>query len=110
MIRTLEETLKLNVQNELKRFREACQHMKQDASMTTGCLSWWSTNYNDYPLLSNLARIVLCVPGSQIECERVSSEAGLITAGLRNRHGDVENLDMLVFISRNAVIHTYIHT
>ena len=95
------------MQNELRRFRDACQHIKQDGSVSAGCLAWWSTNHKNYPLLASLARIVLCVPGSQIECERVFSEAGLITAGLRNRLG-VENLDMLVFISRNADIRTYI--
>ena len=53
------------------------------------------------PMLRDVARIVLGVPASQIECERVFSEAGLVTSGLRNRLG-VENLDALVVISRNV--------
>ena len=62
---------------------------------------WWRENERAFPSLAELACVVFSVPGSQIECERVFSQAGLITAGLRNRLG-AENMDMLVFISKNA--------
>lgn len=64
-------------------------------------LDWWRENERAFPSLAELASVVFSVPGSQIECERVFSLAGLITAGSRNRLG-AENMDMLVFISKNA--------
>ena len=48
-------------------------------------LKWWATHATSYPLLFELAMIVLATPSSQIECERVFSVAGLFTSQLRNR-------------------------
>ena len=49
------------------------------------------------------------MPASQIECERVFSEAGLISRGLRNRLSP-EGMDDLIFISRNANVRGLIST
>eukprot|EP00951_Prasinocladus_malaysianus_P026580 scaffold236191_cov31-Prasinocladus_malaysianus.AAC.1 len=95
-----EAALLLNVKNEIKRFRDACKDLPTDPKQTNP-FQWWSQHKHEYEHLPELARIVLSIPGSQIECERVFSVAGLITAGLRNRLG-VENLDALVFIQKNA--------
>lgn len=70
-------------------------------------LEWWSDNFDKFPTLSELARLIFSIPGSQIECERIFSAAGLITSGLRNRLG-VENLDMLVNIQKNADVPRHI--
>ena len=51
-------------------------------------------------MVAELARIILAVPASQIECERVFSAAGLLTQHLRNRMG-VENMSLQVFLLKN---------
>lgn len=66
-------------------------------------LTWWSKHATLYPSLAELARIVLGIPGSQIECERVFSLAGLLTSQLRNRMSP-ENLGSIVFVSKNLNI------
>jgi hypothetical protein len=42
-------------------------------------LEWWRGHKSDFPLVAELARMVLSVLASQIECERVFSAARLIT-------------------------------
>jgi hypothetical protein len=101
-----EQALSVRVRNELTLFRAACQRIPSDPSQTSP-LEWWSDNFHRFPTLSELARLIFSIPGSQIECERIFSAAGLITSGLRNRLG-VENLDMLVNIQNNADIPRHI--
>ena len=60
----------------------------------------WKSHCHLYPLLAYLARIVLVVPGSQIECERVLSLAGLLTNALRNRMF-ADRLNSVVLVSKN---------
>ena len=74
------------VEEELRAFRSTCV---PDNDQTV--LDWWRGHMSDFPLVAELARMVLDVPASQIECERVFSAAGLITQHLRNRMG-VENM------------------
>ncbi len=63
-------------------------------------LKWWARHATLYPSLAELARVVLAVPCSQIECERVFSLVGLLTSMLRNRMSS-ENLASLVFLNKN---------
>lgn len=53
-----------------------------------------------YPLVAELARIMLATRASQIECERIFSLACLVTQHLRNKMG-VENMAATVFITKN---------
>jgi len=87
--------LNSRVEEELRSFRSTCV---PDADKTV--LEWWKGHKSDFPLVAELARIVLAVPASQIECERVFSAAGLITQHLRNRMG-VENMSIQVFLLKN---------
>jgi hypothetical protein len=52
-------------------------------------------------LIEELARFILGIPASQIECESVFSLAGLLTQHLRNKMG-VENMAATVFIYNNV--------
>jgi hypothetical protein len=83
------------VEEELRAFRSTC--VPDDEHIM---LEWWRGHNPDFPLVAELARIVLAVLASQIECERVFSAAGLITQNLRNRMG-VENMSVQVFLVKN---------
>ena len=83
------------IEEELKAFRSTAL---PDPDHTV--LQWWREHKADFPLLAELARMVLAVPASQIECERVFSAAGLLTQHLRNRMG-VENMSIQVFLLKN---------
>ena len=87
------------VELELRLFRKA-KDLPEFADKKVSPLGWWAKHATTYPTLADLARIVLAIPGSQIECERVFSLAGLLTARLRNRMSP-ENLGNLVFLSKN---------
>ena len=94
---SLEFTAKINV--ELRMFRKATD-LPPFACKQTCPLKWWARHATLYPSLAELARVVLAVPGSQIECERIFSLAGLLTSQLRNRMSP-ENLASLVFLNKN---------
>jgi hypothetical protein len=64
-------------------------------------LDWWSENANHFLVVSELARIILCIPTSQIDCERVLSLARLVTQHLRNKMG-VEMMSTQVYITKNV--------
>jgi len=81
---------------ELRTFR-CCNMLPK---RTEDPLKWWKKHASSFPLISELARIALCVPGSQIECERVFSLAGLVTMHLRNRM-NLDNMGACVFIQKN---------
>jgi hypothetical protein len=48
-------------------------------------LDWWERNSTHFPLLSEAARRILCIPASSAPSERVFSSAGLTITQLRNR-------------------------
>ena len=56
---------------------------------------------SNYPMLANVAKIALCCPGSQIECERVFSLCGLTVSLLRNRM-TTDNLAQIVYLTKNT--------
>ena len=92
------------IEEELKAFRSTAL---PDPDHTV--LQWWREHKADFPLLAELARMVLAVPASQIECERVFSAAGLLTQHLRNRMG-VENMSIQVFLLKNMDVEAEIRS
>ena len=51
----------------------------------TNPLDWWKRKESQYPILSSLARRILCVPATSAPCERLFSYAGLTISNDRNR-------------------------
>ncbi len=90
--------LKVKVLAELRLFKNSTD--RPAFGSKTNPLHWWATHAALYPLLGHLDRVVLVVPGSQIECKRVFSLVGLLTSILRNRMSP-ENLGSIVFLSKN---------
>ena len=85
------------VEEELRSIRSTCvPHTDQTV------LGWWRGHNSDFLLVAHLARIVLAVLASQIECERAFSAAVLITSQhLRKRMG-VEHMSAHVFLLKNT--------
>jgi hypothetical protein len=63
-------------------------------------LMWWKEQESRFPAVSYAARQFLGIPGSQIDCERIFSIAGILTA-LRHSRLGITNLDTLVMIKKN---------
>ncbi|XP_046559440.1 E3 SUMO-protein ligase ZBED1-like [Haliotis rubra] len=63
-------------------------------------LQWWQENEETFPLLSKLARCILCVPGTSVPSERVFSTAGDIVTAQRATLRP-ENVNMLIFLKKN---------
>jgi hypothetical protein len=63
-------------------------------------LMWWKEQESRFPIVAYAARQFLGIPGSQIECERIFSIAGILTKLRRSRLGTT-NLDALVMIQKN---------
>ena len=82
---------------ELARFRRTFAN--RDKSVKP--LAWWKENAAIYPILSEVARIILSCPGSQIECERIFSVCGQLISLLRSKMS-IENLETVVFIMKNV--------
>ena len=93
-------TIERAVREEVKTFRKDKDLPASANDNKVDPLKWWAKHANQYPLLAPLVRIVFSCPGSQIECERVFSLAGLLTSSLRNRMSP-ERLGDVVFISKN---------
>ncbi|KAJ8303649.1 hypothetical protein KUTeg_018759 [Tegillarca granosa] len=68
--------------------------------LTSNPLLWWAENEHSFPLLSRLAKHILCIPGTSVPSERVFSSTGDIVsaqrANLKPRH-----VDMLIFLKKN---------
>lgn len=66
-------------------------------------LKWWSFHCLQFPLLSALARRVLCIPATSASSERIFSEAGLVVSKKRtNLRSD--NVKELIFLKHNMPI------
>ena len=63
-------------------------------------LSWWKANEHRFPILSKLAKLLLCIPATSVPAERIFSASGLIVNKQRSSLTP-ENVDMLVFLNRN---------
>jgi hypothetical protein len=88
------------IEREIKSFRKDKDLPPSNESNKVDPLRWWAAHAKLYPLLAPLIRIVFSCLGSQIECERVFSLAGLLTSALRNCMSP-ERLADVVFVSKN---------
>ncbi len=84
---------------ELKKFR-GLRISLEDIEKVGGVLVWWSLNEKNFPFIAPVARAILGIPCSQIECERIFSIAGLIV-GLRRTRLSPEALNEIVNIYKN---------
>ena len=66
----------------------------------TNPLKWWQANESRFPVLSKLAKRLLCIPATSVPAERIFSTSGLIVNKQRASLKP-ENVDMLVFLNRN---------
>ena len=63
-------------------------------------LEWWKTHQTEFPLLANLAKTYLCIPGTSVPSERVFRTAGDIVRSERSVLTP-EHVDQLVFLKKN---------
>ena len=63
-------------------------------------LAWWKGHRETFPILSQIARKILCIPATSAPSERVFSVAGLTISKLRSRL-DSENASCLIFLKDN---------
>ena len=62
-------------------------------------LEWWKSREASMPILAEVARAVLHVPGSSVPSERVFSKSGQL---LNKRRASLsKNVDMLIFLNKN---------
>jgi hypothetical protein len=78
------------------------QIAKEIASTATDLdmLKWWKEHQQQFPHLSKVAMHIMGIPGSQIECERVFSKAGIITRHRRNRTS-IQLIDTVMSVNHN---------
>jgi hypothetical protein len=92
------DALRKSVLLELKCFRRS--EMLPAQGCVVDPLRWWKERGSCFPLLAEMARVVLAVPGSRIECQRVFSLAGAATMQLRASMPR-EEMESRVFIAKN---------
>ena len=63
---------------EIQKFQEESLENPEDV------IVWWKKHSEDYPLLSQIAKCILCIPASSATFERSFSAAGLVLTPLRN--------------------------
>jgi hypothetical protein len=88
------------VENEVGRYKS-----QASISLSECPLIWWKERQADFPLLSQSARVWLCIPStsSSVPSERVFSTAGdIVTAQRSALSGD--NVDKLIFLKKNIRI------
>ena len=69
-------------------------------------LDWWKTKFGTYPIISKLARRVLCIPATSAPSERVFSNAGLTIANDRARLR-VDNAAACIFLHDSLPVVEY---
>ena len=60
-------------------------------------LGFWRAHNHDFPLLSILARAVLCIPATSASSERAFSSAGRVLEARRNRLNP-DTVDAILFL------------
>ncbi|KAM3873612.1 E3 SUMO-protein ligase ZBED1-like [Diretmus argenteus] len=85
-------------EEEVKSYRAAAPlNLKQKP------LIWWEKHHCEYPLLAELTKRYLCIPGSSVPSERVFSTAGDIVTAQRSCLTS-EHVDQLVFLHKNLQV------
>jgi hypothetical protein len=90
---TLQPTRSQDAVEELSRFLSI---QTQD----TDPIKFWKVNYQKFPLLGQLAKHFLGIPGTQIECERIFSLGGIMTRYLRNKTA-IDLIDNVIRVNVN---------
>ena len=95
-----QERARVEAKVELERFRT--KEAVKESDMDIHPLAWWRANDHLYPMLANVARVALCCPGSQIECERVFSLCGLTVSLLLRNRMTTDKLAQVVYLTKNT--------
>ncbi|XP_026138409.1 zinc finger BED domain-containing protein 1-like [Carassius auratus] len=92
---TKKNTQKDEAKEQMTRYKEAdLLEVKEDP------LVWWKEHQYQYPLLSQLAKRYLCIPGTSVSSERVFSTAGDIITAQRSALLP-EHVDQIIFLNKN---------
>ena len=83
------------IQNEIWNYVE-----EREAELMMNPLDWWRINEKKYQNLSRLAKLILCVPATSVQSERIFSKAGFIVNSLRASLSS-DLVDKLIFLSHN---------
>lgn len=89
------KTSKELANDEIRKYRDI-------ASLSLGgkVLEWWKAHQAEFPLLADLAKTYLCIPGTSVPSERVFSTAGDIVRSERSLLSS-EHVDQLIFLKKN---------
>lgn len=92
----------VQLENAKKKLRDEIDKFKVISRIdrSNSLLDWWRLNEGTYPILSRVARALLCIPVADAEVERVFSAAGLIVTKRRNRLKS-DTISKLLFVKRN---------
>ncbi|KAI4826868.1 hypothetical protein KUCAC02_030298 [Chaenocephalus aceratus] len=71
--------------------------------LTEDPLNWWRDHEITFPLLSQVSKRYLCIPGTSVSAERVFSTAGDVVTAKRSTLKP-EHVDQLVFLQKNLHI------
>ena len=67
-------------------------------------LEWWKARESRYPVLSQMARVYLCMPASSAPAERVFSAGTLVLTDKRRRLQD-DRVAQLIFLKKNMSLY-----
>ena len=73
---------------------------RRPAGLHDNPLTWWRENEDQFPLLAQMARRYLCVPGTSVASERVFSTTGDIVTAKRSCLTPV-HANQLLFLQKN---------
>lgn len=94
----LRKTPTENAEDEVTRYRKVTT-----IPLSQNPLTWWSVHAVEFPLLADLAKRYLCIPGTSVPSERVFSTAGDIVTAQRSCLTS-EHVDQLLFLQKKLVI------
>lgn len=83
--------------DEIKKYRDVAS-----LSLDGKVLDWWKAHQAEFPLLVDLAKTYLCIPGTSVPSERVFSTAGDIVHSERSVLSS-EHVDQLIFFKEKSV-------
>lgn len=101
------------IDDEMKRFSDmpsiAFEERNDEGKIVfANPLLWWKKYCKDFPLLSQLARRILCIPATSAPSERVFSLAGLVITQLRASLS-ADNAAGMIFLHDNWKIAEIFH-